>query len=290
MLSFYIIFGDRNPPYPALGSNIPSVRRPGQWFHFLLCRGSSPSTSLLKQAWRNPKEGRVGCLHQNIFTRKVTDIAFTSDFCDNHSHPASPASLFLTSPRPRPTRPRVPYLMSSSPASRVPKSQVPTHPSRCPRPLVPVPLLYTAPPRPRNGTVGQRLDKQIISFSFILPRNLLHSLFQAANISLRCTLCTDAVLFFCSFFSKTSASARERARSATTSPEREEVRGVCGQATGISDEYCSTITSNPEKKKSLIADNSNFFSFPFRVRVCRSLISRFSRLWKKKIAKFKPRK
>ena len=134
MLSFYIIFGDRNPPYPALGSNIPSVRRPGQRFHFLLCRGSSPSPSLLKQAWRNPKEGRVGCLHQNIFTRKVTDIAFTSDFCDNHSHPASPASLFLTSPRPRPTRPRVPYLMSSSPPSRVPKSQIPTHASRCPRP------------------------------------------------------------------------------------------------------------------------------------------------------------
>ena len=141
MLSFYIIFGDRNPPYPALGSNIPSVRRPGQRFHFLLCRGSSTSPSLLKQAWRNPKEGRVGCLHQNIFTRKVTDIAFTSDFCDNHSHSAS---LFLTSPRPRPTRPRVPYLMSSSPPSRVPKSQVPTHASRCPCPLVPVPLLYTA--------------------------------------------------------------------------------------------------------------------------------------------------
>ena len=54
--------------------------------------------------------------------------------CDNHSHQASPSSLFLTSPRPRPTRPRIPYLMSSSPPSRVPKSQVPTHASRCPRP------------------------------------------------------------------------------------------------------------------------------------------------------------
>ena len=144
ILSFYIIFGDRKPPYPPLGSNIPSVRRPGQRFHFLLCRESSPSPSLRKQAWRNPKEVRVGCLHQNIFTRKVTDIAFTSDLCDNHSHPASPASLFLTSPRPRPTRPRVPYLMSSSSPSRVPKSQVPTHAYRCPCPLVPVPLLYTA--------------------------------------------------------------------------------------------------------------------------------------------------
>ena len=85
-----------------------------------------------------PKEGRVGCLHQ------VTDIAFTSDFCNNYSHPASPASLYLTSPRPRPTRPRVPYLMSSSPSSRVPKSQVPSRASLCPRRLVPVPLLYTA--------------------------------------------------------------------------------------------------------------------------------------------------
>ena len=98
--------------------------------------------SLRKQEWRNLKEGRVGCLHQDIFTRKVTDIAFTSDFCNNYSHLASPASLFLTSPRP--TRPLVPYLMCSSPSSRFPKSQVPTHASRCPRPFVPVPLLYTA--------------------------------------------------------------------------------------------------------------------------------------------------
>ena len=137
MLLFYINFGDRNPPYPALGSNIPTVS-------LSLMHGVFAKSSLLKQACGNPKEGRVGCLHQNIFTRKVTDIAFTCDFCNNHSHPASPASLYLTSPRPRPTRPRVPYLMSSSPPSRVPKSQVPTHASRCPRPLVPFPLLYPA--------------------------------------------------------------------------------------------------------------------------------------------------
>ena len=75
----------------------------------------------------------------------MTDIAFTSDFCDNQSHPASSASLFLTFPRPRPTRPRVPYLMSWSSSSRVPKSQVPAHASHvpCPSSLV-VPLLYTA--------------------------------------------------------------------------------------------------------------------------------------------------
>ena len=34
--------------------------------------------------------------------------------------------------------------MSPRPSPRVPRSQVPTHASQCPRPLVPVPLLYTA--------------------------------------------------------------------------------------------------------------------------------------------------
>ena len=104
--------------------------------------GVFAESSLRKQAWRNPKEGRVGCLHQDMFTRKVTDIAFTPDFCNNYSHPASPASLFLTSPRP--TRPLVPYLMCLSPSSRVPKSQVPSPKSPHTRPDVPVPLLYTA--------------------------------------------------------------------------------------------------------------------------------------------------
>ena len=129
------------PPYPALGSNIPSARRRGQRFHFLHCKGVFSESSLRKQAWRNPKEGKVGCLHQDIFTRKVTDIAFTSYSCNNHSYPASLAPLHLTSPRPRPTRPRVPYLTSPSPSSRVPKSQVPSphtrvpmSPSPCPRP------------------------------------------------------------------------------------------------------------------------------------------------------------
>ena len=72
-----------------------------------------------------------------------------------------PRPLHSTSPRPRPTRPRVPashmsrvpYQMSPRPFPRVPKSQVPTHASQCPRPLVPVPLLYTAP---HAGRVGLR--------------------------------------------------------------------------------------------------------------------------------------
>ena len=136
-LLFCINFGDHNLPYPVLGSNIPSTSRRGQRFHFLQCRGSLPSLCFV-----NPKEGKVSCLHQNILTRKVTDIAFSSDFCNNYSHPASPTSLYLTSPRPRPTRPRVLYLMSPSPSSRVPESP---HT----RPDVPVPLspshYYTQP-------------------------------------------------------------------------------------------------------------------------------------------------
>ena len=97
MLFFYINFGDRNPPYLLW---VP-IYHQQEDEDKLLDNGSLSSTrgvfaesSLRKQAWRNPKEVRVGCLHQNIFTRKVTDIAPTSDFCDNHSHPASPASRF----------------------------------------------------------------------------------------------------------------------------------------------------------------------------------------------------
>ena len=91
-------------------------------------------------------DGRVGFLHQNIFTRKVTDIAFTSDFCNNHSHPRPvrpciwrPASPSQTSPRPI-----IPYLMSPSPS--LSHKRCPTHASQCPVPFLtrPVPVLYTA--------------------------------------------------------------------------------------------------------------------------------------------------
>ena len=76
-----------------------------------------------------------------LFTGKVTDIAFTFNFCNNYSHPAS---LYFFSPHPRPTRPCVPFLMSSSPLSRVPNSQVPTHASQWPHPFVPS-HFYTQP-------------------------------------------------------------------------------------------------------------------------------------------------
>ena len=134
------------PTLPCFGLQYSIRKKTRTTVSLSSMQGVFAESLLRKQAWKNPKEGRVGCLHQNIFARKVTDsdIAFTSDFCNNYSHPASPASRLLTSPRPRPTRPCVPYLMFSSPSSRVPKSQVPTHASRCPRPLVRVPLLYTA--------------------------------------------------------------------------------------------------------------------------------------------------
>ena len=109
--------------------------------------------SLRKKAWRNPKEGRLGCFHQDIVTRKVTDIAFTSDFCNNYSHSASPASCIW---RPRVPVPHFPASHTWCPqvpslASPSPKSQVPTHASRCPRPLNLVPVhFYTQP----ENTVG----------------------------------------------------------------------------------------------------------------------------------------
>ena len=135
MQLFYINFGDRNPPYPALGSNIPSARRPGLRFNFLQCRGSSPSVRFVNRHGGNPiKEGRVGCVHQNIFTRKVTDIAFTSDFFNNHYRPRVPASPSHTSPRP----------ILDVPKSPVSRPQVPTHASHVPVPLSPS-HFYTQP-------------------------------------------------------------------------------------------------------------------------------------------------
>ena len=70
-------------------------------------------------------------MESNVDHKWHRDIAFTSDFCDNHSHPVSPGSLYLTSPHPildvlkfLVSRPQVP-----SPHTRIPMS-----PSPCPRP------------------------------------------------------------------------------------------------------------------------------------------------------------
>ena len=126
MLLFYINFGDRKPPYPAWDSNIPSAGRPGQWFHFLQCRGSSPS-----QAWRNRKKGRVGCLLHNIFTRKVTEIAFMAIII-HIPRPPRPCIWRPASPSHKPPRPILD--VPNSLVSRPRVTRVPMSPSPCPRP------------------------------------------------------------------------------------------------------------------------------------------------------------
>ena len=136
MLLFYINFGDRNPPYPALGSNIPSARRQGQRFHFLQCRGSSPSLrfvnrhggTLRRAGWfaftKTYSRGKWRIylrLLQESFTSCVPCVPVFD----------APASPSHTSPRPildvlksLVSRPQVP-----SPHTRVAMS-----PSPCPRP------------------------------------------------------------------------------------------------------------------------------------------------------------
>ena len=150
VLLLYINFGDHNPPYPTLVSNIPSARRPGQRFNFL------------QSSWRSSPSLRFVNRHRGTL-RRAGWVVFTKTYSRGKGlilHlpptfsviiivPTSPASLFFNSLRPCPTRPLVPYLMSSSPSSHVPMSQVPTQASPCPRPLVPVPLslshFYTQP-------------------------------------------------------------------------------------------------------------------------------------------------
>ena len=124
------------PTLPCFGLQYSISKKTRTTVSISSMQGVFAECSLHKQAWRKPKEDRVGRLHQDIFMRKVTD-------------PVSPASLYLTSPRPRPTGPHVPYLMSSSPSSRVPTSHTWCAKSPHTPPDVPVPLspshFYTQP-------------------------------------------------------------------------------------------------------------------------------------------------
>ena len=102
-------------------------------------QGVFTESLLRKQAWRNPKEGRVGSLHQNIFTRKVTDIAFTSDFCNQlftSRVPCVPVFDVPTSPSHTSPRPMLDVLKSlvSRPQVPSPHTRVPMSQSPCPRP------------------------------------------------------------------------------------------------------------------------------------------------------------
>ena len=100
-------------------------------------QGGFANSWLRKQTWRNQKEGRVGCLHQNILTREVIDLPPTF-------------AIIIHIPRSCIWRPACPPHTSLRPILDVPKSlvsppQVPTQASQSPRPLVAVPVfLYTA--------------------------------------------------------------------------------------------------------------------------------------------------
>ena len=144
MLLFYINFGDRNPPYPALGPNIPPARRQGQRFHFLQCRGSLPSLRFINR-------------HGGTLRREGW-VAFTKTYSrgkwlTSHLLPTFAIIIHIARPlRPCIWRPRVP--VPHVPAShtwcpQVPRLASPSPKSPHTRPNVPVPLslshFYTQP-------------------------------------------------------------------------------------------------------------------------------------------------
>ena len=123
MLLFYIIFIKRNPLYPALGSNVPSARIPGQRFHFLQCRGSSPSLRFVNR-------------HGGTLSRSGW-VTFTKTY----SYPTF--AIIIHIPRPCIWRPHVPVphvLTSHSWCPQVPRLAFPSPKYPHTRPDVPVPL------------------------------------------------------------------------------------------------------------------------------------------------------
>ena len=124
------------PTLPCFGLQYSISKKTRTTVSLSSMQGVFAESSLRKQAWRNPKEGRVGCLHQNIFTRKLKWPI---------SHLPPTFAIIIHIPRPlRPCiwRPRVP--VPHVPASHTwcpqvprlasPSPRVPTHASRCPRP------------------------------------------------------------------------------------------------------------------------------------------------------------
>ena len=148
MMLFDIKFWQPQPTLPALGSNIPSARRRGQRFHFLHCRGSSPSLRFVNR--------HGGTL------RRAGWVAFTKTYSRGKwliSHLPPTFAIIIHIPRPlRPCiwRPRVP--VPHVPAShtwcpQVPRLASPSPKSPHTRPDVPVPLspshFYTQPNSPK---------------------------------------------------------------------------------------------------------------------------------------------
>ena len=146
MLLFYINFGDRNPPYPALGSNIPSERRRGQRFYFLQCRGSSPRLRFVNRHGRTL--GRAGWVASTkTYSRGKWLIVIS------HLPPTFAIIMHI----PRPLRPGfwhphvpVPHVPASHTwCPQVPRLAFPSPKSPHTSPDVPVPLsashFYTQP-------------------------------------------------------------------------------------------------------------------------------------------------
>ena len=128
-----------HPTCFALGSNIPSVRRREQRFHFLQCRRSSPSFRFVNRSG--------GTL------RRAGWVAFTKTYSRGKwliSHLPPTFAIIIHIPRPlRPCiwRPRVPASHTWCP--QVPRLASPSPKSSHMRPDVPVPLslshFYTQP-------------------------------------------------------------------------------------------------------------------------------------------------
>ena len=130
MLLFYINFGDRNPPFHQQEDRtVVSLSS---------MQGVFAESLLRKQAWRNCKKGRVGCLHQNIFTRKVTEIAYIAIIIQIPRPPLPPRPCIWRPASPSHTSPRsildVHKSLVSRPRVTSPHTHVPMSPSPCPRP------------------------------------------------------------------------------------------------------------------------------------------------------------
>ena len=166
MLLLNRIFGDRNPAYPALGSNIPSARRPGQRFRFLQCRGSSPSLRFVNR--------HGGTL------RRAGWVAFTKTYSRGKwliLHLPPTFAIIIHIPRPlHPCfwRPRVPVPVPHVPRShswcpQVPRLASPSPKSPHTRPDVPVPLspshFYT---QPSKSILPNKARRQVKTFWCIL--------------------------------------------------------------------------------------------------------------------------
>ena len=127
------------PTLPCLGLQNSISRKTRTVVSLSSMKGVFAESLLRKQAWR--KKGRVGFLHQNIFTRKVIEIAIIAIIIHIPSHTSRvPRVPVFDVRRPRPTRPPRPILdvpcnsLVSRPRVTSPHTHVPMSPSPCPRP------------------------------------------------------------------------------------------------------------------------------------------------------------